>query len=361
MFVHNFKYSLKILFKNKGLLFWTFIFPIILGTLFNLAFSNIEKTETFNKIDVAITLNNNSYIKSTFKVLEKENVVKIQSGNLEKSKKLLENKKVIGYIDNNILYINSNGGKETILKSIMDDILINKDIYEEYLLNGKLPDTFSTNYKITNVTRKNISYTMIEYYTLIAMAAFYGAAIALTMINYLLPNISTSGKRINISPAKRGTLLLSSFCASIVVQIIGMFILFLYTIFVLKVDYGDNLLYVLILTFFGILASLSLGTFLASTIKTNSNNKFGILIAITMTLSFFSGMTGITMKYVTDKNMPIINYLNPCNMIVDGLYSLYYYGVNNRYYFNILSLIIFTIIMLLISSNSLRRQKYDNI
>lgn len=174
MFVHNFKYSLKILFKNKGLLFWTFIFPIILGTLFNLAFSNIEKTETFNKIDVAITPNNNSYIISAFKVLQKENVIKIQSSNLENSRKLLENKKVIGYIDNNILHINSNGGKETILKSIMDDILINKDIYEEYLLNGKLPDTFSTNYKITNVTRKNISYTMIEYYTLIAMAAFYG-------------------------------------------------------------------------------------------------------------------------------------------------------------------------------------------
>ena len=243
----------------------------------------------------------------------------------------------------------------------MDEILINKDIYEEYLNNGKLPNNISTNYKITNVTRKNISYTMIEYYTLIAMAAFYGAAIALTMINYLLPNVSTSGKRINISPAKRGTLLLSSFCASIVVQIIGMIILFLYTIFVLKVDYGDKLQYVFMLTFFGILASLSLGTFLASILKTNSNNKFGILIAITMTLSFFSGMTGITMKYVTDKNMPIINYLNPCNMIVDGLYSLYYYGVNNRFYFNILSLIIFTIIMLLISSRSLRRQKYDSI
>lgn len=88
MFVHNFKYSLKILFKNKGLLFWTFIFPIILGTLFNLAFSNIEKTETFNKIDVAITPNNNSYIISAFKVLEKENVIKIQSSNLENSKKI---------------------------------------------------------------------------------------------------------------------------------------------------------------------------------------------------------------------------------------------------------------------------------
>lgn len=361
MFGHNFKYSLKILFKNKGLLFWTFIFPIILGTLFNLAFSNIEKTETFNNIEVAITQNNDSYIKNTFDALEKEKVVKIQNDDLENSKKLLENKKVVGYIDNNTLYINSNGQEETILKSIMDEILINKDIYEEYLNNGKFPNNISTNYKITNVTRKNISYTMIEYYTLIAMAAFYGAAIALTMINYLLPNVSTSGKRINISPAKRGTLLLSSFCASIVVQIIGMIILFLYTIFILKVDYGDKLQYVFMLTFFGILASLSLGTFLASILKTNSNNKFGILIAITMTLSFFSGMTGITMKYVTDKNIPIINYLNPCNMIVDGLYSLYYYGVNNRFYFNILSLIIFTIIMLLISSRSLRRQKYDSI
>ena len=361
MFGHNFKYSLKILFKNKGLLFWTFIFPIILGTLFNLAFSNIEKTETFNSIDVAITQNNDTYIKNTFDALEKEKVVKIQNDDLENSKKLLENKKVVGYIDNNTLYINSNGGEETILKSIMDEILINKDIYEEYLNNGKFPNNISTNYKITNVTRKNISYTMIEYYTLIAMAAFYGAAIALTMINYLLPNVSTSGKRINISPAKRGTLLLSSFCASIVVQIIGMVILFFYTIFVLKVDYGDNLIYVFLLTFFGILASLSLGTFLASILKTNSNNKLGILIAITMTLSFFSGMTGITMKYVTDKNMPIINYLNPCNMIVDGLYSLYYYGVNNRFYFNILSLIIFTIVMLFISSGSLRRQKYDSI
>ena len=45
MFYHNFKYSLKILLKNKSLIFWTFAFPILLGTLFNMAFSNIEKSE----------------------------------------------------------------------------------------------------------------------------------------------------------------------------------------------------------------------------------------------------------------------------------------------------------------------------
>ena len=57
MFIHNFKYSLKTLFRNKMLIFWTFAFPIILGTLFHLAFSNISKTETFDAIDIAIVKN----------------------------------------------------------------------------------------------------------------------------------------------------------------------------------------------------------------------------------------------------------------------------------------------------------------
>ena len=54
MFIHNFKYALKTLFKNKMLIFWTFAFPIILGTLFNMAFSDIEKSEKLDIIDIAL-------------------------------------------------------------------------------------------------------------------------------------------------------------------------------------------------------------------------------------------------------------------------------------------------------------------
>lgn len=43
MFFHNFLYSLKVLFRNKPLMFWSFAFPIVLGLLFNLAFKDIEK------------------------------------------------------------------------------------------------------------------------------------------------------------------------------------------------------------------------------------------------------------------------------------------------------------------------------
>lgn len=67
------------------------------------------------------------------------------------------------------------------------------------------------------------------------------------------------------------------------------------------------------------------------------------------------------MKYIVDKNIPIINKLNPASMITDGFYSLYYYDTLDRYFFNIASLLVFALIMITISYFSLRRQKYDSI
>ena len=76
MFRHNFKYSLKVLFKNKALIFWTFAFPIILGIFFNMAFSNIENSEKLKVIDIAIIdnqeFNENEIFKQVFQNLSDE-------------------------------------------------------------------------------------------------------------------------------------------------------------------------------------------------------------------------------------------------------------------------------------------------
>ena len=74
MFLHNFKYSLKILIRNKALLFWTFLFPLVLGLFFKMAFSNIEASETFKAIDIAVVNDDNFQNNKTFKmVTSKEN------------------------------------------------------------------------------------------------------------------------------------------------------------------------------------------------------------------------------------------------------------------------------------------------
>lgn len=393
MFLHNFKYSLKVLLKNKALLFWTFIFPIVLGTFYNMAFSNIEKSEKMNVIDIAIVesedFNNNQIYKEAFDNLSKEDsdnrLFNIMYTNLDESKKLLEDNKIVGYLvfdesDINIT-VNSNGDYETILKIAVDEITSEKKIYEtlakneveaqikrgnynidyEKIINNITEKIKNNGIRIKNITSNNISYTMIEYYNLVAMASLYGALISMFIVNKKLANMDCVGKRTSVSSIKKGSMLISSLLASYIVQLMGLLLLFLYTIFVINVDYGNNLLLVLLLASSGSLAGLSLGIAIATIIKTHESAKTGILIAITMTWCFLAGMTGITMKYVIDKNIPILNIINPANMITDGFYALYYYDTLNRFYFDVVSLLIFSIIMILISLSGLRRQRYDSI
>ena len=77
--------------------------------------------------------------------------------------------------------------------------------------------------------------------------------------------------------------------------------------------------------------------------------------------SYLAGMMGVSMKYVIDKNVPIINKINPAAMITDGFYALYYYNTLDRYWTNVISLVIFSSLLIIISFLSLRRQKYDSI
>ena len=156
-------------------------------------------------------------------------------------------------------------------------------------------------------------------------------------------------------------MILASLGASFLVQIIGVLLLFVFTIFVLNVDYGSNILLVILLAIVGSFAGLSLGVFASSVLKKSENTKLGFIIGLTMVCSFFAGMMGITMKYIIDKNVPIINQINPVSMITDGLYSLYYYDTLNRYLFNVISLLIFSFVLIIISFIFLRRQKYDSI
>ena len=73
MFIHNLKYTVKILFKNKVLIFWMFAFPIILGIFFHMAFENIEKDEALQVFDIAVIDNkeyqNQTIYQETFKEL----------------------------------------------------------------------------------------------------------------------------------------------------------------------------------------------------------------------------------------------------------------------------------------------------
>lgn len=60
MFAHVFRYRMKCFLGDRVTLFWTMVFPILLSTLFLMAFSNFGKATSFAGIKVAV-VNNDAY------------------------------------------------------------------------------------------------------------------------------------------------------------------------------------------------------------------------------------------------------------------------------------------------------------
>ncbi len=358
-----------------------------------MAFSNIETSEKLDIINIAIINNkdfeDNEIFKTSFKELSDENnedkLFNIQYVSEEKAKELLDNDEIIGYMklkeNTPILTFSTSGTFQTIFKYVVEEIeqtnyiiqnlskqQIQKEIESgnynidyEKIYSKVIEITKEDNVELKDISNSNLSYTMIEFYTLIAMTCLYGGMLSMVSINQTLANMSNKGKRIAVSPTKKGTIILSSLLASYIAQLIGLVILFTYTLLVLKINYGDNTFLIILLATVGSFSGLTLGTFIGTIFKTNENTKTGILIAITMLWCYLSGMMGITMKYVVDKNVPIINKINPASMITDGFYALYYYDTLDRYWTNIIGLLIFAFTLIAISFISLRRQKYDSI
>ena len=393
MFFHNFKYTLKTLLKNRMLVFWTFAFPILLGLFFNMAFSSIEESETFDTLDIAVVNDDNFKSNEAFQGALKElssndnenKIFNIKYVNLDKAKKLLSKDKIVGYLVFNDekpeIVVTTNGSYETILKNVIDEIsqtifitsTVMEDEITKQIIKGNHQIDYqalsnqvkqkieSVNSNIEDTSSNHLSYVLIEFYTLIAMTCLYGGVVSMEAMNQSLPNMDSKGKRISVSPTNKFTIVLSSLLASYIVQLIGVFLLFAFLLFVLKIDFGSHILLCILLSIIGSLAGLSIGLFVSTVLKTNENTKVGIIISISMVYSFLSGMMGITMKYIIDKNVPLLNQINPANMITDGFYSLYYYNTLDRYIGNIISLVIFSVILLTISGLVLRRQKYDSI
>ena len=393
MFLHNLKYTIKTLFKNKILIFWTFAFPIILGIFFNMAFSNIEKDEKLKVFDIAVVndsqFENQKIYQEALKELsadDSENkLFNIKYVKKEKADSLLDDSDIEGYIifknEEPQVVVKKNGTYQTLIRFVVTAIGQNKAIIEdltkktveneiakgstsfdpEKIAKDILEKINNGQVNMKNISASNLSYMQIEFYTLIAMTCMYCGMLGLTAINNCLANMSSKGKRISVSPNKKSIIVLSSAIGSYLVSMVGIAILILFLRFVLKVDFGDNTPLVILLSAVGDLAGISMGVLIASVFRVSEGAKTGITIAITMFLSVLSGMMGVTLKYVIDKNVPVINLINPNNLITDGFYSLYYYDTLDRYLRDVTYLLVFVVICLTISFISLRREKYDSI
>lgn len=354
-------YNLKITFKNTELIFWTFAFPIILGTLFFGAFSNIKTAEEYEPIKLAVVKNEDSQIYSLYTQIfgslsEGEDKVFEITYYDEKDEAMKKHHDgetsgtIVFESDFPKLVTEKSDIKQTIVQNVMTEI-------EQSIVAGRQFDTPA----IKNTYTRDYEYTMIEYFSLFAMACLYGGMIATKMLDKNLANMTASGKRIAVAAISKTKIVLTALFTSYITQLIGLAILFSYMTLVLRIDFGPNLPFIILFTMMGALLGLALGTFVSAVFKVKEDTKDGILTGFTMVGCFFAGMMGPQMKYVIDSSVPILNKINPAAIITDGYYALSAYGVGERYLFDILSILAFSAVLSFVSIMILRRQKYDNL
>lgn len=381
MFYHNFKYRIKCITRDKNMMFWTLLFPILLATLFNLSLSNISNAEDFSPVNIAIVkegeYSKNKEFLNTINSLSKgesdDPLFNIKYTSKAKAKDLLDNNNIDGYLyfDKDIkIIVKDKGINQTIIKSFVDEYKQTESTIKTIMKEN--PSTIQsvgidnlfekTDYiKEVSVSKTPTDESINYFYTLIAMACLYGGFLGLKEISQIQANQSPQGARVSVAPVHKLKTFMASMAAATTVQLFDISVLMAYLCFILKISFSNQIGYILLACVIGTITGVTFGIFLGIVLKKSEGIKVGILVGATMTMSFLAGMMYDKMKYIINSKMPILSYLNPVNLIADSFYSLYYYDTTTKFFINMGVLCILSVIFSGTTYLVLRRQKYASL
>ena len=371
---------LKCLFRNKENILWNYLLPIGLVTCYYFAFGNLWSASDFKTISIAYVQTSQEEdavdpLDEALSIAEMTDGVPmfdIVYSSRENASKLLEKGEIKAYIVNDgepELYVKQNGMNETIVKSFLDSyrrvaLTIKGILIEDpdALDKGLLDDVMQYKSYITEKTADvKPDPLLIYYYALIANVCIFASNWGLEEVTNIQANRSYRGARINVSPIKKMKLLLINMLAGFTAQIGSLILMLLYMIKVVNISFGNNIPQLILACFIGSLVGMLFGATVGVWVNKSNGVQQAILTTTVMVGSFLAGMMQADMKYLIAKNLPILSYINPVNLVSDSFYSLYYYDNYDRFYMNITILAVMALVLATVSYVGLRRKTYESI
>ncbi|MGL4382998.1 MAG: ABC transporter permease [Bacilli bacterium] len=359
------KYRFKVMLGKKITIFWSFLYPIILVSMFSIAFQNIlvdnykndpikvsiiheEANQDLTNLIKDATLNNNDPV---FEIVDLD---------LKEAEKALKKYEIEGYIvdsDQVELYLKNNDFEGMILKNYLDSyVQVSSSIKQVVVKTNNQPNL--SGFKMTSlVTSLDISKDTIDpmflpFFSAVAMGILFGSSFGIKLATSLNPLKSSSGKRILSSGYQvYKFVIIDVILASIIVFASGLLAYF-YINYGLGINISGQLGYVALTMFIGSLMSVLLG-YATSLIfhKSKEENIIAIVSIITLVGSFLSGMMVPAIAALINQYVPFMQYLNPVYLITNSLFVLRYTSIYqlNQLYLNwgimLFSIIVFTIII----------------
>lgn len=375
--IHLLKYSIQVKLRNFNLIFWPLVFPLIMATLFYLAFGRIEEAD-FETVPAAVVETEKQEGQEIFlRFLEEieqsgEPLIAVEKMTEEEAQESLGKKEIAGifYVGSDVrLAVAENGISQSILTSLLESYENGKQVFTN--IAKRHPEGMAKavsemkNYQESvrqvslggRTTDGNVQF----FHALIAMACLYGAFIGHGAAQWLQADLNPLAARRSSAPTSKLSMILVEMGSSFLLHVVNVFILIFYIRFVLKQEMNGSLAEMIPVVLMGCIIGVSLGIFVGSIRKIGEGAKIGILLGISMSCSFFAGLMNGEMKHVVEKNFPILNRINPAALITDAFYCINVYEDSARFARSLATLGILAAGLLLLSYIKTRRVRYDSL
>ena len=291
----------------------------------------------------------------------------------EEAEKLLSDGDVEGIITTDgelSLTVKEKGLRETMLKSFAEQYKIRERIAMDAIntapekaqevISSLTSETVSSCRKIP-LTQGNPDVYIQYFYNLIAMVAMFGCMTGMHITMQNQADLSALGARNNCSPVPKSKSVLACLVGSFVLQTICMVLCVTFLAFVLKTDFGDRLWLVYPTAVLGGIMGVTFGFMVGSLACVGEKAKVAILMTVTMSLCFCSGLMMGNMKAVIAEKIPWFNNINPAAVISDSFYCLNIYEDYDRFITKLITMAVTAAVFAALGFLASRRKKYASI
>lgn len=374
--LHLMKYRFLSIFRDKTIMFWSFIFPLILCTLFYVSFGHIG-TE-IDQINAALVMRDDGIqakaLQTTLKMIAENapNMLSIKEMDENKAIKTLENGDIKGifYADTEPeLKVANNGISESVLQQILQEYTDQATIITSVgqknpekikdILSGVMSGSRSYVEEVFLGGKKINS--MIQYFfALIAMTCMYAGYMGAEAAEQLQANVSALGARRCSGSVSKIKSIIADGTVICLMSFVAVGILLLYITLGLHIYIGNQWGKLLFISFVGSLIGMSVGILIGSIQRISINVKIGIMTSFSLASSALSGLMVSGVKGLIEEHCPVINRINPSSVITDAFYSVSIYPDNSRFIRDIATLLGFTVICMAVAFLQMRKTRYDS-
>jgi len=284
MFTHIFRTRLKCLLRDKETVFWSMLFPLILAIFFNVAFSSLNEHEAFEPVRIAVVddkaYQENHSFQDALKGVStgEDRLFDLSETSLDEAKVLLENGSIEAYVISDTtprLVTATTGLGPSIAKIFLDSYVqlsssVTSIMSQDPAAHEKLLESLSSRTAYTREVSPgggSPNSILNYYYSLIAMACFYGAFFGNREIMDIQANLSPLAARVSVSPVHKLRSFIYSLMASLLIHGVEMLILILFLSKVIGVDFGNDTAFVVFTALAGSFTGVTFGAFVSSLVQ----------------------------------------------------------------------------------------------